>query len=72
MPRIRKILATAQNVIIESNSILRFIKPDLYLTVLDPQPPISRVQRRPSSTAPMPSYCTRRQTPGSLPGNKFR
>lgn len=37
MPRIRKILATAQNAIIESNSILRFINPDLYLTVLDPQ-----------------------------------
>ena len=37
MPRIRKILASAQNVVIESNSILRFIKPDLYLTVLDPQ-----------------------------------
>jgi hypothetical protein len=37
MPRIRKILATTQNAIIESNSILRFIKPDLYLTVLDPQ-----------------------------------
>jgi len=37
MPRIRKILAAAQNAIIESNSILRFIKPDLYLTVLDPQ-----------------------------------
>ncbi len=36
MPRIRKILATTQNAIIESNSILRFIKPDLYLTVLDP------------------------------------
>ena len=36
MPRIRKILATTQNVIIESNSILRFMKPDLYLTVLDP------------------------------------
>jgi hypothetical protein len=36
MPRIRKILATAQNAIIESNSILRFLKPDLYLTVLDP------------------------------------
>ena len=36
MPRIRKILASTQNVIIESNSILRFIKPDLYLTVLDP------------------------------------
>ena len=37
MPRIRKILASTQNVIIESNSILRFIKPDLCLTVLDPQ-----------------------------------
>jgi len=37
MPRIRKILATPQNAIIESNSILRFMKPDLYLTVLDPQ-----------------------------------
>jgi len=37
MPRIRKILAATQNAIIESNSILRFIKPDLYLTVLDPQ-----------------------------------
>jgi hypothetical protein len=37
MPRVRKILANAPNVIIESNSILRFLKPDLYLTVLDPQ-----------------------------------
>ena len=37
MPRIRKILAGAENAIIESNSILRFLKPDLYLTVLDPQ-----------------------------------
>jgi hypothetical protein len=36
MPRIRKILAATQNAIIESNSILRFVKPDLYLTVLDP------------------------------------
>ena len=36
MPRVRQILAAAQNAIIESNSILRFIKPDLYLTVLDP------------------------------------
>jgi hypothetical protein len=36
MPRIRKILASTENVIIESNSILRFLKPDLYLTVLDP------------------------------------
>jgi hypothetical protein len=37
MSRIRKILASTQNAIIESNSILRFLKPDLYLTVLDPQ-----------------------------------
>jgi hypothetical protein len=36
MPRIRTILAKPENVIIESNSILRFLKPDLYLTVLDP------------------------------------
>lgn len=37
MPRIRKILSATQNAIIESNSILRYLKPDLYLTVLDPQ-----------------------------------
>ena len=37
MPRIRKILGATQNVIVESNSILRFLKPDLYLTVLDPE-----------------------------------
>lgn len=36
MPRVRAILTSAQNAIIESNSILRFLKPDLYLTVLDP------------------------------------
>ena len=36
MPRIRAILAKTGNAIIESNSILRFLKPDLYLTVLDP------------------------------------
>lgn len=37
MPRVRKILASTQNVIIESNSVMRFLKPDLYLTVLDPE-----------------------------------
>ena len=36
MPRIRQILASSRNVIIESNSVLNFVKPDLYLTVLDP------------------------------------
>ncbi len=35
MPRIRKELASATNAILESNSILGFLKPDLYLTVLD-------------------------------------
>jgi hypothetical protein len=37
MPRVRKLLASTENVIVESNSILRFVRPDLYLTVLDPQ-----------------------------------
>ena len=36
MPRLRKELAASVNAIVESNSILRFIKPKLYLTVLDP------------------------------------
>lgn len=36
MPRIRKELERAENVVIESNSILRFLRPDLYLSVLDP------------------------------------
>ena len=36
MPTLRDRLATARNVIIESNSVLKFLRPDLYLTVLDP------------------------------------
>jgi hypothetical protein len=35
MPAIRRRLDEAENVILESNSILRFIKPDLYISVLD-------------------------------------
>jgi hypothetical protein len=35
MPRIRKELATAENAILESNSILGLLRPDLYLSVLD-------------------------------------
>ena len=35
MPRIRKELAEAENAIFESNSILGFLRPDLYLSVLD-------------------------------------
>jgi hypothetical protein len=36
MPRIEKELAASENAILESNSILEFLTPDLYLTVLDP------------------------------------
>ena len=35
MPWIRKELARAENAVIESNSILQFLQPDLYLSVLD-------------------------------------
>ena len=35
MPRLRKEIAAAQNVILESNSIMGFLRPDLYLSVLD-------------------------------------
>ena len=35
MPRLRKELAAADNAILESNSVMRFLRPDLYLTVLD-------------------------------------
>jgi molybdopterin-guanine dinucleotide biosynthesis protein len=37
MPRLRQHLAEAQDVIIESNSVMRFIRPDLYVVVLDPE-----------------------------------
>lgn len=36
MPTFREKIANAANVIIESNSVLKFLRPDLYLTVLDP------------------------------------
>lgn len=36
MPRIRKELERAENAVIESNSILRFLRPDIYLSVLNP------------------------------------
>jgi molybdopterin-guanine dinucleotide biosynthesis protein len=39
MPLLRRLIADAENVIIESNSILRFLQPDLSLTVLDPTVP---------------------------------
>jgi len=36
MPRIEKELAASENAILESNSVLEFLQPDLYLTVFDP------------------------------------
>lgn len=35
MPALRKELASAENVILESNSVMKFLRPDLYFTVLD-------------------------------------
>jgi hypothetical protein len=36
MPALRQRIAETHNVIVESNSVLKFVRPDLYLTVLDP------------------------------------
>ena len=36
MPTLRERIKSAPNVILESNSVLKFLRPDLYLTVLDP------------------------------------
>lgn len=36
LPAIQRRIAEAENVIIESNSILQFVEPDVYITVLDP------------------------------------
>jgi hypothetical protein len=35
VPRLRKIIAESPKVIIESNSLMKFIRPDIYLSVLD-------------------------------------
>jgi hypothetical protein len=36
MPAIQRRLRDAENAILESNSILKFIQPDVYISVLDP------------------------------------
>jgi hypothetical protein len=36
MPALRRRIELSRNVMVESNSVLRFIRPDLYITVLDP------------------------------------
>jgi hypothetical protein len=43
MPDIRRRIAGAENVIMESNSIMGFLSPDLYLTVLDAEQPDFKV-----------------------------
>lgn len=37
LPLLRRRIAESENAIIESNSIVEFIQPDLYITVLDPE-----------------------------------
>jgi hypothetical protein len=36
MPALRRRIDHSKNVMVESNSVLKFLRPDLYLTVLDP------------------------------------
>jgi hypothetical protein len=36
IPALRRRLEASRNVMVESNSVLKFMRPDLYLTVLDP------------------------------------
>ncbi len=54
MPSLRQRLEKTRNVIIESNSVLKFVRPDLYLTVLDPPPQTSKLQPANFSIAPTP------------------
>jgi hypothetical protein len=37
MPALRRRVEGARNVILESNSVLKFLRPDIYLTVLNPE-----------------------------------
>jgi hypothetical protein len=36
MPRVRELLSSSENVVLESNSVLKFLRPELYITILDP------------------------------------
>jgi hypothetical protein len=46
MPVVREKMVQAENVILESNSILKFVRPDVYLTVLDPSTADFKVSAR--------------------------
>ena len=37
MPKLRQLMAAAENVMIESNSVLRFLQPDVFVSVLNPE-----------------------------------
>ena len=37
MPALRDVMAGAKNVMLESNSVIQFLRPDLYISVLDPE-----------------------------------
>jgi len=37
MPAVRRIIQSTKNVILESNSVMQFLRPDLYISVLAPQ-----------------------------------
>ena len=67
MPDIRRRIAGAENVIMESNSIMGFLQPDLYLTVLDAEQEdfkvsanefLDRVAGKPSFPIQPPPYVT--------------
>ena len=53
MPLLNAICETAENSIIESNGMMEFLRPELYLVVLDPTPQTSR--RRPAYTWTKPT-----------------
>ncbi len=46
MPAIRRRISGLGNIILESNSVLKFLRPDLYLTVLDPATPDFKISAR--------------------------
>lgn len=46
MPVLRRKIAAAENVIFESNSVVKFVMPDLYFIVLDPATPDFKLSAR--------------------------
>ena len=60
MPRIRQEIDAAENMIFESNSLLQFLRPDLYLTVLDYATATSKTPRGCFWIAPTRCCCVLR------------